>query len=140
MRYLSQCEKMEGNIYIKLLCYYIISWSLELGPSLLTSVGNHPEVALSQLWRHCSHYRPRVSSFHRRHAEESVNYTNISFYVSIYYHSCLWEWRPPTLILKVFFSWYICQAYNCLLLLLLIMHTRLSWITCTQILRHVRGG
>ena len=102
MRYLSQCEKMEGNIYIKLLCYYIISWSLELGPSLLTSVGNHPEVALSQLWRHCSHYRPRVSSFHRRHAEESVNYTNISFYVSIYYHICLWEWRPPTLILKVF--------------------------------------
>ena len=93
---------MKGNIYSKLVCYYIISWSLELGPSLLTSAGNHPEVALTQLWRHCSHYRPRVSNFHRRHAEESVNYTNIFFYVSIYYHSCLWDWCPPTLILKVF--------------------------------------
>ena len=140
MRYLSQSEKMEGNIYSKLVCYYMISWSLELGPSLLTSAGNHPEVALTQLWRHCSHYQPRVSSLHRRHAEESVNYTNIYFYVSIYYHSCLWKWHPPTLILKVFYSWYICQAYNSLLLLLLMMRTYLSWITCTQTLRWVRGG
>ena len=140
MRYLSQSEKMEGIIYSKLVCYYMISWSLELGPSLLTSAGNHPEVALTQLWRHCSHYGPWVSSLHRRHAEESVNYTNIYFYVLICFNNCLWEWRLPKLILKVFFSWYICQAYNSLLLLLLMMRTRLSGITCTETLRRARGG
>ena len=128
------------NIYSRLVCYYGISWLLELGPSLLTSAGNHPEVALTQLWRHCSHYQPRVSSLHRRHAEESVNYTNIYFYVLLYFHNCVWEWRSPTLISKVFFSWYICQAYNSLLLLLLMMRNRLSWITSTQTLRQAREG